>query len=217
MRKLISVVMATLILFTMPLNAFAAEDHSTYTHEELIQLGCDVFPEYADKILHSNCNGSSISTFSNRKELLFEETRKVSEDVVLTYTEYSNNMVFLTSATYYSNKIDHTMEWVSGTLYRYNVGLQATSNSSSDVFLASNITFQESNETHATITSRGELSDSSTSDNEFSSWRQNETNSLSAYTSYNATFHLNDGSNETVTVTLYRKDHTTTTSVKVAS
>lgn len=215
MRKLISIVLTILILLTMPLNAFAAENTSTRIHDELIQLGCDVFPEYAAKILNYNYEGKSNSTFSSKNDLIIQETRNITDNATLTYSEFSNNLVVLTNVTYSKSVIGHSSEWISGTLYRFNCGVRVTCNYSSNVFVASNIIYEDSNETYATITSTGELSDSTADSSAFWTCEPNETAYSPAYTSYVATFLLNDGTRELVRIALYIQDHTRWAMVEV--
>ena len=97
MRKLISVVMATLILLTMPLNAFATGDDSTYTHEELIQLACDVFPEYTALIRGERNSTYALPKSSEGNDIIFTETRDVSDAETVSISLLSSGDVIIVS------------------------------------------------------------------------------------------------------------------------
>lgn len=98
MRKLLSIFMTTLILMTMPLNAFAAEDNSTYTHEELIQLACDVFPEYTSQICAEKSSTYALPRSSGDEEIIFTETRDVSDTETVSISVLSSGNVIIVSA-----------------------------------------------------------------------------------------------------------------------
>lgn len=87
MKKTLSLCLTILILLTiLPLSAFA-EDTQLSEQEELINLACDAFPEYRDYILG---NVSTYRGTSSDAEIIFCETRKISETEEITYAQYSN-------------------------------------------------------------------------------------------------------------------------------
>lgn len=87
MKKTLSLCLTILILLTiLPLSAFA-EDTQLSEQEELINLACDAFPEYRDYILG---NVSVYRGTLSNAEIIFCETRKISETEKITYAQYSN-------------------------------------------------------------------------------------------------------------------------------
>lgn len=100
MKRLLSVLAVMLLLLTMlPFSAVAVETE-TSERELLISSACKVFPEYATKIcsdIHSTTYGLNQRT--NRKELVVTETRSISENEQITYSEYSDGSVYLVGAS----------------------------------------------------------------------------------------------------------------------
>ena len=99
MKKLLSLCLAALLLVSMlPVNVFASE---TSKHDELVALACDIFPEYANTILNKELITNSRSVLD--RELVFTETRNISENEYLMYSEYSDNLSLL---TYYNFEVE---------------------------------------------------------------------------------------------------------------
>ena len=100
MKRLLSALAVMLLLLTMlPFSAVAVETE-TSERELLISLACKVFPEHATKIcsdIHSTTYGLNQRT--NRKELVVTETRSISENEQITYSEYSDGSVYLVGAS----------------------------------------------------------------------------------------------------------------------
>lgn len=90
MRKLVSIFMAAFILLAMPLNTLAVEDASIYTHDELIEMACSAFPEYSTSIINESTATYNLSRSVNDAEIVFSETRVVSDTETLGITLLSN-------------------------------------------------------------------------------------------------------------------------------
>lgn len=84
MKKLISVCLSLVILFTLfPINGFAAENTQS-EYDQLIALACDVFPEYATAI-HNSVNTPYINSRSiGNPTVISQETRRLSDTEALT-------------------------------------------------------------------------------------------------------------------------------------
>lgn len=102
MKRYFSIILSiVLFVSALPLNVFAIED-ALSEHEELIELACEVFPEYSSKILgeiHSSNASNARSLSAPTREELFTETRKYGENSSLIYTEYSDGLVLITAVS----------------------------------------------------------------------------------------------------------------------
>lgn len=98
MKKLVSLILSIMLIIAIPIYA-AAEETDTITRDELIELACSVFPEYASNIRseHQLATQNNSRSFA-QTELVNEVTRSISDTHTLTYSEYSNGAVYLTSA-----------------------------------------------------------------------------------------------------------------------
>lgn len=120
MKKCLSVIIAiTLFLSVFPLTAFAAEDTSEY--DALMDLACEVFPEYAASIR----NSASSRTFSSRSadelSVVYQETRRISDTESLTLAQLSSGDVIVINSSsdvtvnkYGSNITDTPETGISG-------------------------------------------------------------------------------------------------------
>lgn len=127
-KKLISICLAALIiLINLPIGALAAEAKPS-EYDEFISLACDVFPEFSNKIRANNSSYSRNATSSQRKHV-YTETRNVSENEYLIYSEYSDGLVLLTN---YSFAYAPTYENISSTSQSrtVQVDIKATCNES---------------------------------------------------------------------------------------
>lgn len=97
MKKLISVCLSLVILFTLfPINGFAAENTQS-EYDQLIALACDVFPEYATAI-HNSVNTPYINSRSiGNPTVISQETRRLSDTEALTVALLSSGDVIVIS------------------------------------------------------------------------------------------------------------------------
>lgn len=99
MKKYISILLSFLMLLTMlPLEVFASED-TISEHDELIALACDVFPEYASEIRGEITNYATPASV-NPNEVVFSETRKVSNTQDLGITQFASGQIIVCSSNY---------------------------------------------------------------------------------------------------------------------
>lgn len=95
MKKLISICLALVILLTVfPMNAFAKENTDT-EYDQLIELACEVFPEYASTINAANSNSYSRARSSADYSVVHCETRSVSDQENLTLAQLASGDIFL--------------------------------------------------------------------------------------------------------------------------
>ena len=91
MKRFYSILLATVMLLsTMTFDVFATEDD--IVREDLLTLACEVFPEYAQKIRFQGISSNQRA----QRSLVVNETRQVSDNSYLIYTEYSDGIILLT-------------------------------------------------------------------------------------------------------------------------
>ncbi len=96
MKKLLSFCLVVCIMLsTIPLTTFAA-DVCSNEENELLQLACETFPEFADSILHPVVPNPFTRASSN-PAIVYTEARKASENICVIYSQYEDGTVFLTS------------------------------------------------------------------------------------------------------------------------
>ena len=97
MKKLISICLCAIMLLTMiPIGASASETNLA-ARNNLITLACEVFPEFADAIRSENINNSTIAPASASDEVIYTETREVSDSKRLTLSQYASGSVIVIS------------------------------------------------------------------------------------------------------------------------
>ena len=95
MKKLISLCLALVMLLTVfPVNAFAAENTNS-EYDQLMELACEVFPEYASTINAANSSSRNHTRSSADYSVVHCETRDVSDTESLTLALLSSGDVFL--------------------------------------------------------------------------------------------------------------------------
>lgn len=161
MRKHLSLLLAAVLLFTMlPFNVLASEN--TSEREELLALACEAFPEYADKIMHNPpipTSATRSATQNNTVTLVTTETRNLSDSTRLTYTEYSDGLIFLTETEdkYYK---EVTTESYSSSAYAVHatISIKGTSNVNQSYFILDNVSYSLYNGSYDEFTNTGTMS-----------------------------------------------------------
>lgn len=155
MKKLISLIISfVLIACFIPVNVHAAEE-STPTRDALLSLACQVFPEYATKIAADQPpSADALQRFSDETDVVISETRKVNENMYMTYTELSNGIVTL--ANFVTNpSLTYNYRHNNGDATNYTVTLTGTAPGSYQTFTATNVKFTIYSSDYDCITSVG--------------------------------------------------------------
>lgn len=185
MRK-ICLLLCFLFLVTImfPFSVHATEAPLTY--DELIELSCEVFPEYADRI--TNPVISSSSTYSTRDPVIISEVRTISDNEVLTYQEMASGYSILS----YSHKWDVISSSDNGYQFTKTGSLYVYCSISPEVFALTEFTYKINTSGYDYISDFGEtyLSSCTVMHSESSSnyRKQFENGSGPAYAVYNLTF-----------------------------
>lgn len=93
--KFFAVLMALVMALTLiPFGAMAEENYSS-NDTTLLDKAVAAFPEYAEKLLNPSPNSSVFSRSAETRTVVVNETRAISEDETITYTEYSDGLILL--------------------------------------------------------------------------------------------------------------------------
>lgn len=122
MKKYLCTVLAAIMIFTLfPLNGFAAENTPS-EYDEVIALACEVFPEYASAIRGECINTNSRTRSSTNDEVVFHETRSISDTESISLSQLaSGNVIVIKNTTDYMS-----IETTSSTTDILNVGVAGT-------------------------------------------------------------------------------------------
>ncbi len=124
MKKLFALLLVFAMIFaTLPFTAFASE--ATSMQSQLTIKACNAFPEYANKIRAQEQQASKekLSITSNQsKDVVINETRNISDKESITYTEFSDGLIMLTtSSVSYSTTTTHVISSGSRTYYTMDI------------------------------------------------------------------------------------------------
>lgn len=108
MKRSISLFLAIIILIAaLPLSVLAS-DAQTTERDRVFTLACEAFPEYASTI-----RGDAVSTFARwngNRELVFSETRAISENESILYGQYSDGSAIIIDIDNQSVEFDGTVD-----------------------------------------------------------------------------------------------------------
>lgn len=106
MKRLFSIFLAiVMIVSAFPLQALAIEDSSA-EREALLEQACVVFPEYESLIRCAPPTTYALPGSEN--EIIFTETRNVSDSERLTITQYSRGNILVLNERYSNNDLANT-------------------------------------------------------------------------------------------------------------
>lgn len=141
-----------MLFTTMPV--VQAADSSVNTHEELINLACEVYPEYASKIRNQKILSSSRTRSSEPPELIYSDSRDASNGGTLLYSEYSDGVILLTSYT--PKKSVTVVDSNTGAgATAYTINIVATCTGTNGTFTAKNVKYTTISSSYDRIDSVG--------------------------------------------------------------
>lgn len=94
MKRLFSITLALIMMLAFPLNAYAAAEE-THLEDELLELACQIFPEYALTIQRAASGNLPRSSLRETPHVIINKTRAVNENRELTYVQMSNDSVYI--------------------------------------------------------------------------------------------------------------------------
>lgn len=95
MKKIISLFVSFIMLLTLfPFSALAVED-SNSSYEALINLACEVFPEYESAIRGENINTYARSAPAGNDKVVHRESRAISDTETMSIAMYASGNVIV--------------------------------------------------------------------------------------------------------------------------
>lgn len=144
MKRMIScLLLLCAIIFVYPVNVEASayvRSSDLGVREEIISAACEIFPEYASKIVCQPENLINTMSLSSEKSIVVSESRNYAENRIITYTEYSDGLVVLADSDYsYTQTINNQV--VDGNKTHVTLTVRATCNVVSGYFELRNVKF----------------------------------------------------------------------------
>lgn len=217
MKKLISLLLAVcLVLSAVPTLAFA-DGYSNDVQQQLIDLACATFPEYANSI-RNPVSPNALSRSNSNPTLVRSEARKASDRVCVIYSQYDDGSVFLTSVEGDNLSVEVVpQDWVddlikeldkppvttitshdtspSGGSTKHTLTIKGTHPGVTGYFQITGFTYTIVGDGYDRIDSTGttSLSGDWTDCSVYGSPNYNETSSSAAYTTFRARFRFGSG------------------------
>lgn len=165
MRKFLNLVLVFSLVITMTIPTFAVEvsSETTISESELaFKRACELFPEHADTICNNTDDRSRMLTDPADRIKVFEETREYSENLSITYTEFSDGTAFISTNDFYRTCEFGNPEIVSPYLLHYTCKMTVYSNYDRTKKLVVNgIQYYVDSMSYDNITNRGTIASGS--------------------------------------------------------
>ena len=162
MKKLISFCLAALMMIAvLPIVALAAGNDQV-ERDQLLTLACSIFPEYADIIQGETVATYSLPSSDNPSEVVFTETRNISNKESLSITQLASGDVIVLDASYDYTELENTGSSISnvGTDKIGSASFKATCTNISGIFKYQNVGFIITQGGSGSFTSYGSASTS---------------------------------------------------------
>lgn len=204
MKKLCSLLLSLVMLFSISIVPVSASDATTtndsvsvddsYTHDEIVEKALAAFPEHEENIKGENLSPATLTQplSSTSNEVAISETRQISEDEAVFYTEYSNGMSLMGILSTAGKKIVSTGYMNNETIYHLNAWL--TCAGSADVLMIYDVQCNVGASSNR-IPNRGYINTNLTSASSamIGGYKQTGTSSSPAYVQYSAYFTVEIG------------------------
>lgn len=159
MKRTIAIIMLLVILLTTAiLPVYAAEPASEKA--EIIDLACQAFPEYTDIICGRVPASRARSNTNEKPEMVFSETRSISDDQSISITYYSDGGALLTRSTIVCDMSENIANSSKYTYWTVTGEFTTTYTDYPGVFTISNAEFRISTDGTHTVTDDGNISTS---------------------------------------------------------
>ena len=143
MKKILSAVLSVLLFLTIFPTSVNAEERTLSEQEQLIEDACAIFPEYAKTIRDISRSSSTSPRTNDARKVVISETRDISENRSINFTQFSDGLVTLSEAT-----ITFRAAITSSSEQQVSTGTRGTANFkvtcpgvSSGVFYLNNFTY----------------------------------------------------------------------------
>lgn len=146
MKRLLSYILSISMIVSLLASYAHASPIDKAAHDELVNLACEVFPEYTSIITNSSCNSRSVFLNTECPEIVFSETRSISDTTCLSYIELSDDTCFLALASSSSDltpsaSYSITNSTISGSTTTDTISIVATYSPSSGVVRISGLQY----------------------------------------------------------------------------
>lgn len=121
MKKLLAVILSFAMLMSFAALPVHATGYATSEKEEILALACQAFPEYTDIICGRVSTYQTRQNANEKPEIVFSETRSISDNQSISITYYSDGGALLASSTIECEKTYEDVEQSGGTLYYWTV------------------------------------------------------------------------------------------------
>ena len=156
MKRLLSIFLALILIIALvPIHTFAAEAENA-EYNRVIDLACEVFPEYKNEITDTSCL-STVYARSSEPSIVYTETRLYDEDTFVTYSKLSNGAVVLSVLDPTDSMVITNSEGDSR-VTTYTATLTLALTVYQGIFKAQNVMFTIASETRDVINSPGTIS-----------------------------------------------------------
>lgn len=155
MKRIMSLLLVfVMVLVIAPVPAHASSSAENDVQAEMLETACDVFPEYADKIMARAPTTVNARSASTTRDLVVTESRNVTDSRVIVYSEYSDGLVLLADYGYEYETITNSQD-IDGSRTYVDIDIRATSNYFYGYFELQNVQFTIYGRGYERITSAG--------------------------------------------------------------
>ena len=185
MKKIVALMTTILMIFLFPTSVFANAENSI-TAREVVELACEVFPEYETEIKGKNINNSVSFCKSNTLEIgtfVIEETRQTNDGEVMTYQQDERGYVIITFS--YDSTIVSSSYGTGYAHRKSNFFMYC--NVSSEILQVNNFEYTHVHNGYDAIGSYGTTSES-TATVRYVFGNSHETATMNAYAKYHVSF-----------------------------
>lgn len=212
MKRIIALALSVFIsfsLFNLPVLAASSTQPVVCTDatvkDYITQKAIDAFPEHTAKILgeHLSADNFSQQTTRSAPQIIICETRAISEDEYVNYTEYDNGLVVTSLMAHAGQNRYYVSDLGSYTCYKLNAWM--TVSGSSDVLMIYGVQFYIYDTGNSTLLDYGYIETSQTTAKSAARGltRNSGTSSAPAYVCYTATFDIEISTDGESIITLY--------------
>lgn len=202
MRRVFAFITTVIMLFfSIPIYASAT---SNSERELAIARACELFPEHSTVIRNEGVGKFNAPRSKSDKIKVFEETRAYSDNLDITYTEYSDGTAFVAVKDYTKEIVPVDSEIIGTYLVRHTLDITVYSNyNSSKKVEVNDIVWVVDQLWYDNIEDRGSISSDSVSSANFSSFKEWEDSEGDAYSSYTGDLPDHTGLVLDCTITFY--------------
>lgn len=163
MKKLLAVILSFVMLMSFAALPVHATGYATSEKEEILALACQAFPEYTDIIYGRVSSCQTRRNTNETPEIVFSETRSISDNQSISITYYSDGGALLASSTIKYEKTYEDVEQSGGTLYNWTISgkFTTTYDDYPGVCTVSNVRFAINTVGTDTVTNTGSVSTNS--------------------------------------------------------